>query len=317
MEIKLSLDSGRFATKRAYYHPINQAMVKKSIPTLFTEIGYNELSGNSLRVEYKGSLYAVGGNLPYELIEENSKLVFSHELCIYTSMAQVIIESGLKLDEIHSFDLSINLPLNDFKNNKEAYEEKYQTDELIEMSVDNKRVKFVITRLRCYYEGMGTLIRHEKYRKGLVGVIDIGGKNETIIFYENFKAIRGMNMAGHEGSLVLFEAIARDLSAKYDTDFTIQQIEMMARGELDPINGFQESLDRHGLALAKLIRNKVISFKQNKVLARYVFTGGGSYVFKPYLQLVFSGYQIEFINDPQYDNAVGGLIRSHRERDKA
>ena len=75
MEIKLSLDSGRFATKRAYYHPINKAMVKKSIPTLFTEIGYNELSGNSLRVEYKGSLYAVGGNLPYELIEENSKLV--------------------------------------------------------------------------------------------------------------------------------------------------------------------------------------------------------------------------------------------------
>ena len=104
-------------------------------------------------------------------------------------------------------------------------------------------------------------------------------------------------MAGHEGSLVLFEAIARDLSAKYDTDFTIQQIEMMARGELDPINGFQESLDRHGLALAKLIRNKVISFKQNKVLARYVFTGGGSYVFKPYLQLVFSGYQIELIHN--------------------
>lgn len=317
MVIKLSLDSGRFATKRAYYHPTNRGLIKHSIPTLFTEIDYNELAGSSFRVEYKGHLYAVGGNLPYELIEENSKLVFSHELCIYTSVAQMIIESGLNLDEIHEIDLSINLPLNDFKNNKAAYEDKYQTNELIEMSVNNKEVKFIITRLRCYYEGMGTLIRHEKYRKGLVGVVDIGGKNETIIFYENFKAIRGMNMAGHEGSLVLFEAVARDLSTQYETDFTIQQVEMMARGELDAIDGFQESLDHHGLALAKLIRNKVISFKQNRALARYVFTGGGSFVFKPYLEEVFSEYQIEFINDAQYDNVVGALIRMWRERDKA
>lgn len=317
MAFKLSLDSGRFATKRAYYRPSDRKLIKMCIPTLFIPIEAGELSGNSLRVKYQDGLYAVGGNLPYELIDENSKLVFSHELCIYTSIAQTLIELGMDLSEIHEIDLSVNLPLSDFKTNRAAYEEKYLTNEVIEIQVDGQTVRFMIVRVRSYYEGMGALIRYDDYRKGLVGVIDIGGKNSTIIYYEDFKALRGMNAAGNEGSLVLFEAVARGLSSKYDTDFTIQQVEKMAQGDLTPVDGFQELMDEHGMALAISIRNKIISFKQNRILARYFFTGGGSLVLQPYLEEVFKDYNIEFSKNPQYDNSVGALLRMWRERDKA
>ena len=148
MACKLSLDSGRFATKRAYFRPSDRKLIKMCIPTLFVPLEAGELSGNSLRVEYQNGLYAVGGNLPYELIDENSKLVFSHELCVYTSIAQTLIELGMDLTEIHEIDLSINLPLSDFKTNREAYEKKYLTNEVVKIKVEGQTVRFLITRVR-------------------------------------------------------------------------------------------------------------------------------------------------------------------------
>lgn len=315
--IYISCDAGMSDTKYAWFN-MDGSILAESMSTVMTKNDVNEDStfkGDSYLVKYNNESYLIGGSQDYELDNNNSKLTLTHELCVYTSIANVILKMNLPLNMIHCVDLSLNLPLEDFKQEKqkEEYIKKYLNKQ-INITVNGIAVQFTISNVRCYYEGQGTMIVNDNTENGYFYIIDIGGKNDTHILFKNFSPEKGKNSMTGNGVLTLLQNIATDLSIKYNYDFSIQDIKDIITGINPRIDGFNESFNKHSEKLVKQIKNQIQKFRPNLAFTQFIFTGGGTVVLKDQLTQIFKdGYNIIISQDAQFDNCKGALMKIKAE----
>ncbi len=310
--IFISVDSGKSGNKFSWLNQHHQ-IESDVFATLAKETTDSTFSGDSDLLEINGKFYLVGGTGEYALDNDHSKLSQTHELCVLNSVAKVVSEklNLSKQEDSYNVVLSVNVPLADFKSVvKNKYIELYQ-DKEFNLKLNDKEVSFKIVGLELFFEGQGAIIRNHQLAGKQILVYDIGGKNDTmLLFGSNGKPIAGKNDMNYDGLLVMLQHIADDLRRKYNTKFSIQEIEQMVLG-FNKVEGFDTLFDQHAAEWVKKFKSQVMKLGVNTQLTTLLFTGGGSVALNKHLKEEFKEYKdVQFSNDGKYDNATGGLIKA-------
>ena len=323
-EIYVSVDTGKSITKYTWMmrSKNHQNHGFDSFKTNVLETCNCDIAESGRLVKFEGHDYMVGGNEEYFLDNDNMKLSKKHGLCIYTAIAESLMNLNIDLDQIYLIDLSINVPLTDFKNKevKQKYENKYLS-KYITLRMNGQFINFKINKVRCVYEGQGAIIRNTHTTKGYYYVLDIGGKNDTHILFENFKPVMNKNSMTNNGVLECLQSVASDLSTTHQ--FEIKDVERILlklleefkkenKGEgnkfhYPPIPTFKEIFEKHARDLVKRIRNQVQKFKLNPHFVTLIFSGGGSVILEDFLKDEFNEFEFIFAADARFDNCKGAL----------
>jgi len=307
--IYLSVDSGKSHTKMAWYEGNDrEAKIKsRAFPTMIEEVSQPNsfLTGGTL-VEYQGKFYEVGGASEPSLEFDNTKLGELHELCIFTAIGKVLLKLKLPHHQTQYIQLAINVPLHDYITIQKDYLNKYKSRH-VKLRVDNKQVSFVISKVYLNPEGVGVIVRNTTSISGSFYVIDIGGKNDTHLLFENFRPVKGKNSMTNNGVLRLLQRIASELSSQYD--FTIKDVEDIALDKKVKPPLFEEVFDKHANEWAMRIKNQAQKFSLNPHFVKIIISGGGGILLKKQLEVVFKDFDLIFASDARFDNAKGALMR--------
>lgn len=317
-KIFVSVDSGKSGNKFSWLNQEHQ-IESDVFATLSREVSDSEatFAGDSnLLTTAEGKSYLVGGTGDYSLDNDHSKLGETHELCVLTSVAKVISEKLNLTDSKKTYNvvLSVNVPLEDFKNTTKAeYSKLYETGKVFKLKLNGKDVSFKIEALELFFESQGAIIRNQQLSQREILVYDIGGKNDTMVLYgTNGKPVSGQNDMEYNGLLTMLKHVADDLRKKYKTRFSIQTVEKMVLGTQGKVEGFDTIFDQHATAWVKRFKSQVMKLENvNTQLTTILFTGGGSLALRKQLQKEFEEYKdVQFSADGKFDNATGGLIKA-------
>lgn len=306
--INLSVDSGKSHTKMAWYdnNDSKANIMSDAFPTMVEmtqPAGF--LTGGTL-VEYQGKCYEVGGTSEPSLEFDNTKLGELHELCIFTAIAKMLLKLELPHHQLQYVQLAINVPLHDYMTIQKDYLTQYKSRH-VKLKFDKKQVSFVISKVYLNPEGIGVIVRNTTSTIGSYYVIDIGGKNDTHLLFENFRPVKGKNSMTNNGVLRLLQSIASELSAQYD--FTIKDVEEIALGKKVKPSLFEEVFEKYASEWGIRIKNQAQKFSLNPHFVKIIISGGGGILLANQLKEVFRDFEIIFADDARFDNAKGALMR--------
>lgn len=309
-KIYVSVDSGKSHTKVAWYRNNNtkDRIMSDSFRTVLDKNEQStDFSSGGRLIEYRNNVYEVGGNDEPVLDSDNTKLSELHEICTLTAIAQTLIYMKVQLHHTHHIHLAINVPLSDYMNKKEDYLNKYKS-KCVKLNIDNKSVSFVISDVSLNPEGVGVIVRNTTEATGSYYVIDLGGRNDTHILFENLRPTKGKNGATNNGVLRLLQHIASELSSDYD--FTIRNIEDIIFSKKQKPVMFDEVFEKHAKGWAIRIRNQAQKFSLNPHFVKILVSGGGGILLREQLAEVFKDFDIIFAEDARFDNTKGALTRA-------
>lgn len=339
--IKVSCDSGRSGSKYAFVTRTGEIQADV-ITTVVTDANGDEagFTGDTDVVSIEGipgieGKWFVGGiegDLTFN--HDESKLNSTHEIAIYTTIARtLIVHLGLDLTKVHNVELSVNIPLEDFKvaDIKSQYIEMYsQKDEfgqpkVVKVTLNDKTVAFKIVAVKPYFEGQGAIIRNMNLvnKESVINYVfcsDLGSRNDTHILFNGLKPTPKNHMSGNGSNRALRQLAAKIYNITKDS-YTVTQVEEILLGKLT-INTLkkeeiQELFEPIGMELANAIKSQIDMHSIQRSSTPVLFTGGTSIILRPYLKKVMSNdenpnlaYTIYFSDDARFDNAKGALIKA-------
>lgn len=310
--IYISVDTGKSHTKYAWFS--SNKLDSKDIhadkfKSVVSETIPNSLNSCDTLTVYDGVTYDVGGD-ERSLESSNSKLSNHHKLCTYTAIAKSLLQMNMNTQHTYFIDLSINVPLLEFKTKKDDYIKKYK-NQTVSLYLNNQKVDFIIACVRPTYEGSGAAVRNMKDGVQNIHIVDIGGKNDTHVSFEvidsQLRPVKGKNGMFNNGVLTLLQHIASDLSDIFDV--TIEDVEKIIEGKLNKPKGYDEVFELRASAHVASIKNQVQKYKLNPMFTQLTFAGGGSLLLQKQLKTAFSEYEPKFSKDSQFDNVKGALER--------
>lgn len=324
--IHISVDSGKSAGKYAWLGQ-NGEIQHDVITTYLKEVALDDMfQGSADRVVYASEnedekAYLVGGS-DCDIIFERSdtKLELKHEIGIYTAIAKVLKSLDLDLSQTINIDLSINIPLEDFKDTevKNKYIEQYLNKE-ISLQLNNTPINFKICNLSPFYESQGALIRNmqlidRESASSLVCVIDIGSKNDTQILCNKLLPVPNKNVMTGNGINNSLRQLASKLYFEYKNKFTVPEVEEILTSKKMPRGiekkRVEELFEPIATKLANEIKVNTDQLELNTTNTKILFSGGASIVLKEYLEVTYAEYDVHFSQDARFDNAIGGLIKA-------
>ena len=321
----ISVDSGKASTKWAAYKTgatENEKPITGVFPTVIKPLFGDQFGKIKTKVYYNGQLYSVGDAKDVnEVPMESCKLKPEHEICIYTAVAKALKELGANLNQTQSVNLSLNVPLRDFKveEKREQYENKYfQKDnhQTVSITVDDQVINFIISNLSLCYEGQGSLIEatltrpEMKLDEGFVLLCDLGGCNSSVLLFEDWEPVMDKNGAPLYGVLGLFRDVSFELSDIYESEVTIRDVELLSKGEhlkKEVFPDFDKVYREKAEQLLVNIRTHILRQVINKNTTRFIFAGGGSRALAPFIEKAFADVEYTILDDSQFANCKGML----------
>ena len=325
--IQIAVDTGAAFTKYAWLVGNEIASIKaSSFPTRIKKMGENSDFYNGIKIKYNGDFYDISEESPLRLSRETKKVGKEvYEICVYVAIAKALQEIGADPQEVHPIELSINIPVSDFKqqNVKSEYIAQYKGKKTI-IEVDGTEYTFAVEEVVPYFESQGVIMRTpEKFAQEVAFVFDLGGRNDTICKFRNLKPDGDSALSGQQGLLSLLDSVAGALQAQNDGD-SINANEVfkaktgLRRGKL---KGFEEQFAKATENYFQNIDNRLTVNGFRPADDLLVFTGGGAVLLKNELEAYFSkvvsskDQLIVNANDGWADNCKGALKRALIRRD--
>jgi len=178
--------------------------------------------GSKLCLEYENKTYYIGeGNFETEL-NKSAKENFLPLL-----LTGIAINSS-KEDMFQQ--IVCGLPVNQYKNNKEALEELVLHTRVKEIKFNGENRKIIITDFKVYPEGVGAYYSLNNSDDTII--VDLGGRTTDVVYIVDKKVKVSSTIA--TGTLNIYKDIADNLNAAYNLDLDILMIDrIMDRGYLE------------------------------------------------------------------------------------
>lgn len=277
----VSIDNGYWATKIA--HAGQLANVKSK----YTEDPDGDF-------EFLGKKYTIGhGSYNIEHDKTNNEL---HRLTTYYALSK--LTHGTE-----EFNLTVSLPMLHYKGGKEEFKNYIQGDGTIKTRLENKEKKFQINAVTVFMQGAGALYANNptELKRGIVGVLDIGGLTAQGCVFENLKPIGETMFQVDAGMIILNNKIKTRLLRDHKVnvqDYEIPYLDLYQ-------DTIKEVTQEHFQGIRLEMQKKNWSLDTIPIMC----TGGGS------LQMGAAGFfRKGFLsNDPVNDNVkglqvIGGMI---------
>lgn len=333
--LKVSVDLGKKEVKAFSF--TEQGNIKKSInfdsilrKNLTSHILMPNSNPNKYKIEFEGKKYELGDGLEKGTTSnENSKVNFHHRLCLLVSIA-LLIEN----DNQH-VDVLVGLPSSHISNlfERKEFEEslKGQEGKSISITINNELKNFTIKSITPDSEGLAILPRLKMMLNNNdldIAVIDIGGHNFNLRLFDAYgysldeKGVSeeqvGINTLLNNLHLELISNLKnRDRKiSRDDLKRFIKQHNLDEDMELSNYNGSNSEFINEFVQnyIQEYIIDKLSSYsiKINAKGMKYLFTGGGSSLLKPYIEAMYPNNLecISFSDTSKWDNCISFAINS-------
>lgn len=227
--------------------------------------------------------------------------LLNHYLTIYS-----ILDFCNAEDEVN---ILLALPYHQYINVE--LREKYKnslSSKALEYNINGVKKKVLVDRCEVYLEGASAMLNakqqeeyKDKFDDNIIGLIDIGGNTILCMIFDNGKLIKKTIVQINSSMLVLETNIINNINSKLSTYY--QDYE------------FKRLLKSDDTIIKDIIENRVSVFIDNLIYELRVnqwndirniplfFTGGGSIILKPYLEIEFPN--AIFSDDALFDNVKG------------
>ncbi|NNU78147.1 ParM/StbA family protein [Clostridium estertheticum] len=311
-EILVSVDTGKNSTKSVV--KVDGVIIKNIFRTKVQEIANLgvELTNNSYYIEFGGKSYLVGDMLSEDKCDYNiSKSSVNHQLCIYLAIVKVVDRIGAMSMGVPNIYLSINTPINIYKNKtlKEEYIKLIQRKgEVIPIKVNGRSFVFKINYILPLPEATASIYSNiSNFRDKKATIIDCGSLNTSYCTFNSLVPLLDTMIIANSGINVLRSTIAERLTTFCGSLVSNDDMEEILKNEYLYIDGVKieeskaivEGLIReHVLEIFNYAKSRSVSFNNTTL----IFTGGGTILLKKYILEIYPNAIFE--NDPQYANAI-------------
>lgn len=260
---------------------------------------------NKFKIEYENQRYEIGDNIENgSYCNENSKVNHHHKLCLLVAIG-LLVEKDNQL-----VNVSAGLPSSHISNisERKAFEDMLKDHEgkSISIMINGEHKSFIIESVKSEPEGLATLPRLELMLNNVsehIAVIDIGGHNFNLrLFDEAGYSLDDRGISEESvGINTLINSFKTELISNLknrdrkinnnDIKRFIMNRDLDNDIELLSFNGsnseFVESFVKN--YIEEYITNRLSSYsiKINAKGMKYLFTGGGSSLLRPYIEEMY------------------------------
>lgn len=184
----------------------------------------------------------------------------------------------------------------------------------LSFEVDAEEFKFVIKHLLVYPETSGYLIKNEeKYIGRSVAVVDIGGLNVNAVVYQptgedgTLEPNEDTYFTINEGGNVFMTKLAKELNTKFGLNIQEYEIpEIIKKGFIKVDRELSAQIIKDFTdAYIENIRQEMKAHSWSVETLDFIYTGGGSILFKDAIQSIPVFEDAEFSENAVWDNAEG------------
>ena len=309
-KILVSADTGKNSTKSI--SKINGVIVKDIFRTKVQQIdniGF-DLSNNSYNVEFGGKSYLIGDMLSEDKCDYNiSKTSINHQLCIYLAVCNVISKTDIMTYGVPNVYLSVNTPINIYKNSilKQEYQNLiHKNGEIIPMKVNGRSFVFKINMVLTLPEATASIYSNiSEFRDKKATIIDCGSLNTSYCTFNKLVPLLESMIIANSGINVLRSTIAETLTtfsgilvSNDDTEQILKDGYLYVDGVkvLESKSIVENLIRSHVLEIFNYAKSRNLSFNNTTL----IFTGGGTILLKKYILEIYPNAIFE--EDPQFAN---------------
>lgn len=335
MKRYVAVDTGKFATKVAFYDEKKDETKKFSIRTAHCDGDFRDdaVEENTVIIQVgDGEVYKVGNGargIGAELTTD--KKLDVHRICALTALASVASKK-----EEDEFYVAVLLPAKDWANvsKREDFREFILPEGKVTAKIKGQgnspimEKTFTIKKKYVFPESMGALFMDETIGNvgptSVMGVIDIGNLNLNATLWQGKDLIQDKSSTADLGGSILIQEIAQEISTNVTTCDEMIAAIILKNGELPyGMNATKEQEEAILNIVAKVKRQHAEEVKRtchtrkwSLDLTNIVAIGGTSKDIEAELKAAF-GKNLTVLENTEYVNVLGALrMMCARELDK-
>ena len=207
----VAIDAGKSDTK-ARMRRSDGSDKEITFATKMDETSRDQAAHGSFIVEYNGKNYLLGAQAETGSAT-SSKAELLHKVATYAAIHQLVDNN----DEVFVI-IGCPLAICENKTKKEEYLKFIFPDPEVTLTLNGTTKHFTVKKVMIAAESSGVIAIDPDYRKGLIGVIDIGGLNINCCVYHDGYSVISTLFTDNYGSNVFKENLKKALFVKYGED---------------------------------------------------------------------------------------------------
>lgn len=342
MEKYVAVDSGKYATKYAYYDEKKKEILKSKFRTKISpgRMDDDEIEAGTFIAEIEGKVYKIGKGASQEAELETTKKTEIHRIC---TLAALAIYASDKEEDL--FHVAVGIPVLNYEDRESKLE--YKKYILPELKYDDKKSKetgtitynpsdtvevklkltsdsvpvikrFRIASKRVCPESSGVLYLDPiRFADGTTAVLDLGNLNINGTCWNNFEYDKESSITDELGGNILISGLSKKLTTEFsrcDTTFTARILRKpLEDRKLVPINKNPEIEERSKKVIHDYLYNHVKAIKRECDAKHWSLDfmnmaciGGTTALLAHELREVF-GKNIYIPENPEFANVLGFL----------
>lgn len=297
----LAIDHGNYAMKTpnfSFVAGISEHTVK---PPMADEV-----------LEYEGKFWTLTGNrLSYMRDKTQDNRYFI--LTLFAVAKE--LEAAGQLSAPEPIDLAVGLPPEHYGSLKSRFAQYFKRDELVKFVYKDTPVQIQIRNVLVYPQAYAAVVPYASRLLHTVRmfIIDIGGYTTDVLLLRNGKPDLQFCRSLEMGVITMNNEIIRKVSALHDMKIEDDHISAVLRGEktilpIDVVETIRQATQMHTKDTLNKLRELQVDLRSNPA----IFIGGGSILFRDFLEKSSLVTQAEFVEDPKA-NAVGYQLLAKKQ----
>ena len=289
----IAIDHGNHACKGVHFNFVSGLAQHSVRPPMADEV-----------LEYKGEFWTLSGQrLPYRRDKTRDESFF---ILTLFGIAKELTYAG-SLPSAERIDLAVGLPPEHYGLLKDKFREYFKRNGSIQFSYNDKPITIMIRDVFVYPQAFAAIAPQKSQLKHHLRLflVDIGGYTTDVLLLRQGKPDMQFCRSLETGVITMNNDIIRRVGALHDMQIEDEHISAVLAGKETILpeevkDTIRKSAEQHAKNILNQLRELKVDLRSNPA----VFIGGGSALFRDYLEkspLVASATFVESVNA----NAIG------------
>lgn len=289
----IAIDHGNHAIKTQHYTFVSGLAQHSTRPPMAEEV-----------LEYKGEFWTLSGQrLPYRRDKTRDESFF---ILTLFAIAKELLNNGT-LPSAERIDLAVGLPPEHYGILKDKFRQYFQRNESIHFAYNDQPCTIMIRDVFVYPQAFAAIAPQKGQLKHHLRLflIDIGGYTTDVLLLRSGKPDMQFCRSLETGVITMNNDIKRRVGALHDMRIEDEHITAVLCGKEtilpdDVKETIRKAAEQHAKDILDQLRELQVDLRSNPA----VFIGGGSILFKDYLQNSPLVASASFVENPRA-NAIG------------
>lgn len=289
----IAIDHGNHACKGVHFNFVSGLAQHSVRPPMADEV-----------LEYKGEFWTLSGQrLPYRRDKTRDESFF---ILTLFGIAKELACAG-PLPSAERIDLAVGLPPEHYGLLKDKFRDYFKRSESIQFCYNDKPITIMIRNVFVYPQAFAAIAPQKSQLKHHLRLflVDIGGYTTDVLLLREGKPDMQFCRSLETGVITMNNDIIRRVGALHDMQIEDEHISAVLRGQetilpVEVKETIRKSAEQHAKNILNQLRELKVDLRSNPA----VFIGGGSALFRDYLEHSPLVASATFVEDVKA-NAIG------------